>query len=93
MLCSCNNPESGLRRKHARKYSRSYDNFTLLKSAPVPDCSTESILCVMEEESNEYVSFRPSGFYPMWIIDNEEFDNEKSNRIDGECSPKRECHA
>jgi len=81
MLCSCNNPESGLRRKYARKYSRSDDNFTLLKSAPVPDCSIESILCVMEEEINEYVSFRPSGFYPMWIIENEEFDDEKSKYV------------
>jgi len=81
MLCSCNNPESDARRNYARKYSRSDDNFTLLKSAPVLDCSTESILCVMEEESNEYVSFRPSGFYPMWIIDNEEFDNEKSKYV------------
>jgi len=53
----------------------------LLSSASVPDSSTESILCVMKEESNEYVSFRPSGLYLMWIIDNEEFNNEKCKYV------------
>ena len=73
MLCSCKNPGINMRRKYARNYSRIDDNFTLLKSAPVPDRSVESILPVIEEESNEYLSFRPNGFHPMWIVDNEEF--------------------
>ena len=73
MLCSCKNPGINMRRNYARNFSRIDDNFTLLKSAPVPDRSVESILRVIDEESKEYLSFRPNGFHPMWIVDNEEF--------------------
>ena len=67
MLCSCKNPAINMRIKYARNYSCIDDNFTLLKSASVPDSSAESILRMMEEGSNEYVSFRPNSFHPMWI--------------------------
>ena len=70
-----------MRRNYARNFSRIDDNFTLLKSAPVPDRSVESILRVIEEESKEYLSYRPNGFLPMWIVDNEEFSNEKSKYV------------
>ena len=81
MLCSCKDPEKNIRKKYARKYSRIDDDFTLLKSTSVTDSSTESILRVMEKESYEYVSFRPNGFLPMWIIDTLEVDNEKSKYV------------